>query len=165
MRDYPATTAQMDISMPLFSAGVVATTLPYSSGGGVFAYDSTNPYNMQQHTLPQNYSLNYAPSAMTTPVSFAGTAETQPLSIVGEGQHAFAACASHAVKSESASPVQSQPLYNDVSYGTECKRSSSEPTETTNINFATDVDTLMKAIQAKETTTPQRQEAPKVSLH
>lgn len=161
LRGFPATTTQMDLNMPLFSGNALATSVPFSSSG-VFAYDSVNPYNMQQHNIPQNYSMNYPPS-MTPPVSFAGTAETQPLPTVREGQHAFAANVSHMVKSESASPVHSQPTYNDMSYAAECKRSSSEPTETTNINFATDVDTLMKAIQAQQPTTPHRQEAPKVS--
>jgi hypothetical protein len=163
LRGFPPTTAQMDLSMPLFSGNVLATSVPYSSSG-VFAYDSVNPYNMQQHSVPQNYAMSYPPS-MTPPVSFAGTAEVQPLPTVREGQHAFASNMSHMVKSESASPVQSQPTYNDMSYAAECKRSSSEPTEATNINFATDVDTLMKAIQAQQPTSPHRQEAPKVSYH
>lgn len=161
MRGMPATTTQMDISMPLFSANTLATSVPYSSGGA-FAYDSVNPYNMQQHGMPQSYSMGYGIN-MATPVSFAGNAESQPLPTSREVQHAFTAESSHVVKSESASPVQSQPMYSDASLAGEFKRSSSEPTESTNINFATDVDTLMKAIQAKQPNTPQRHETSKVS--
>jgi hypothetical protein len=168
MRGLPSTTTHMEISMPLFSANVLATSVPYPSGG-VYAYDSVNPYNMQQNSIPHNsmsqsYSMNYAPN-MSPAVSFAEAAAPRPLSTVREVQPAFAMDGSHVVKSESASPVQSQSAYNDASYAPECKRSGSEPTDTTGINFATDVDTLMKAIQAKQTASPQQQEAPKVSLH
>lgn len=161
LRGIPAPTAQMELSMSLFSGNILVTSVPYSSSG-VFAYDAVNPYNMQQHSVPLNYAMSYPPS-MTSPVSFAGTTEAQPLPTVREGQHAIASNMSHMMKSESASPVQSQPTYNDMSYAAECKRSSFEPIKATNINFATDVDTLMKAIQAQQPTSPHRQEAPKVS--
>ncbi|KAF2819126.1 zinc finger protein-like protein OZF [Ophiobolus disseminans] len=164
LRSFPPTTTHMDISMPLFSANALTTSVPYQSSGG-FAYDSVNPYNMQQssitHTnMPQTYPLAYPPN-LSPPVSFAATSEAQPLSTVRAVGSGFAVDGSHMVKSESASPVQSQPLFNDASYADECKRSTSEPTEATGINFATDVDTLMKAIQAKQPTSPQRQEVPK----
>jgi len=167
-RGFPSTTSHMDLSMPLFSPNVLATSVPYQSGGA-FAYDSVNPYNMQQSSVthssvPQSYPLNYSPN-LSPPVSFAGTADSLPLPSVREVGNTFAVDGSHLVKSESASPVQSQPLFNNASYTAECKRSTSEPMESSSINFATDVDTLMKAIQAKQPTSPQRQVVPKVSLH
>jgi hypothetical protein len=54
-------------------------------------------------------------------------------------------------------------MYSDASYASNCKRSSSEPAEATNPHFATDVDTLMKAIQAKQPTSTQTPEVTKVS--
>ncbi|KAJ4331903.1 DNA-binding transcription factor [Didymella glomerata] len=65
-------------------------------------------------------------------------------------------------KSISASLLQSSTSYHGSSYGTELERSRSEPTEGTGINFATDVDTLMKAIQAKQHESPQVSQAKKV---
>lgn len=168
LRGYPSTTTHMDISMPLFSANALATSVPYQSSG-TFSYESVNPYDMQQghmahSSIQQNYPMNYTPT-LSPPVSFSRTVDSQALPTVREVRSAFVMNGSHVVKSESASPVRLQTSFNDASYATDCKRSTSEPTETTGINFATDVDTLMKAIQAKQPTTPLRQEAPKVSAH
>jgi hypothetical protein len=162
LRSYQAVTTQMDISLPLFSANALATSVPYQSSG-TFAYDSSaNPYNMQQSNMQTSYSMSY-PSTMSPAVSFPERQDHQPNHIAREIRHPFALDGNHMVKSESASPIQTSTMYNSTSYASECKRSSSEPVDTANINFATDVDTLMKAIQAKQTTSPQKQEAPKVS--
>ena len=58
------------------------------------------------------------------------------------------------IKFEVTSPLPSNQMYADPSYGAELKRSTSEPTEGSGANFATDVDTLMRAIQAKQTNPP-----------
>lgn len=160
----PATT-QMDLSLPLFSANGLPTSVPYQSSG-TFAYDSSvNPYNMQQSNMQSSYSMNYTPN-LSPAVSYTDRTEHQPLANVHEARHAFALDSAHLVKAESASPAQSSPVYNNASYTSEYKRSSSEPMDPSNINFATDVDTLMKAIQAKQTTSAQKQEAPpKVSSY
>jgi hypothetical protein len=162
LRNYQAVTTQLDISLPLFSANALATSVPYQSSG-TFAYDSSaNPYSMQPSNMQTSYSMSY-PSNMSPAVSFADRPDHQPNPIARETRHPFALDGNHMVKSESASPIQTSPMYSNTSYASECKRSSSEPVDTANINFATDVDTLMKAIQAKQTTSPQKQEAPKVS--
>jgi hypothetical protein len=154
----PATT-QMDLSLPLFSANGIPTSVPYQSSGS-FAYDSSvNPYNMQP-----SYSMNYTPN-LSPAVSYTDRTEHQPLSNVHEARHAFALENAHLVKAESASPAQSSPVYNNASYTSDYKRSSSEPMDPSSINFATDVDTLMKAIQAKQTTSAQKQEAPPKVSH
>ncbi|EAT83537.2 hypothetical protein SNOG_09345 [Parastagonospora nodorum SN15] len=154
----PATT-QMDLSLPLFSANGLPTSVPYQSSG-TFAYGSSvDPYNMQQSNMQHSYSMNYT-SNLSPAVSYADRTEHQSLANVHEARHAFALDNAHLVKAESASPAQSSPVYNNTSYTSECKRSSSEPMDPSNINFATDVDTLMKAIQAKQTTSTQQQEAP-----
>ncbi|KNG52586.1 zinc finger protein ozf [Stemphylium lycopersici] len=148
------TSSHMDMGMPLYSANGLATTVPYQSGA--FAYDPTsgNPYNMQQPSY-------YAPN-IPHPVSYAPSADIQQLPTVRDGRNLF----NPMVKSESTSPLQSNPMYNNnnnsnTSYPAECKRSNSEPTEGTATNFATDVDTLMRAIQAKQTTTPEAPEPSK----
>ena len=162
LRSYQPPTSQMDLSLPLFSANALATSVPYQSSG-TFAYESSvNPYNMQQTGLPQAYGLNYS-SSMQSTVSYAGRSEPQSLPTAHDTRHAFSMNGDHMVKCESASPVQSNPVFNERAYATSCKRSSSEPAESTDMNFATDVDTLMKAIQAKQTASPSKKEAPKVS--
>jgi hypothetical protein len=162
LRNYQPPTTQMDMNLPLFSTNTMPTSVPYQSSA-VFAYDSSvNPYTMPESSMPQTYPMTYS-SAMSPGVSYAATSAPQSLHTVREAHHEFALHANHMVKSESASPVQSGPMYSDASYATSCKRSSSEPADATNPHFATDVDTLMKAIQAKQTTSPQTQEVAKVS--
>jgi hypothetical protein len=148
LRNCQPSTTQMDMNSPLFSANTLPTSVPCQAGG-VFAYDSyVNPYNMQDSSSSQPYSRNHYSS----------------LSLVPYGpHHDFSLHGNHMVRSESASSLQSVPMYCNASYTTNCNRSPSEPTEATNPRFATDVDTLMKAIQAKQTTSPQKQEDVKVS--
>ncbi|KAF2028970.1 zinc finger protein OZF [Setomelanomma holmii] len=158
LRGYPPTTTQMDMSMSLFSPNVVATTVPYQSSGG-FAYN--DPYSIQQNSMQHanispNFSMHYQ-SNISPAVPFAGNPESQSLPPVREARNAFTVD-NHLVKSESASPVQSSQVFSDTAFVTDCKRSTSEPAETTSANFATDVDTLMRAIQAKQTTAPPKQE-------
>lgn len=154
-RSYQPTTTHMDISMPLFSTNGLTTSVPYQSGA--FAFDPIpNAYAMQQTSF-------YSPNIPQT-VSYAAVPEVQPLATVRDARNAFPVGRMPVVKAESTSPIQSNPMFNDTSYATECKRSSSEPSESSGINFATDVDTLMRAIQAKQTDTPQGQE-PKVGFY
>jgi hypothetical protein len=162
IRNYPPSTTHMDISLPLFSANVLPTSVPYQSAG-TFAYDTpVNTYNIQQSNMLQNYPMSY-PTSMSPSVSYAGQTDSQLLPTVREARNAFALDGTHLVKSESASPVHSNPMFNNAAYTAECKRSTSEPVEMSGINFATDVDTLMKAIQAKQTTSSLEPEPPKVS--
>jgi hypothetical protein len=164
LRGFPPSTAHMDISLPLFASNELATSVPYQSAGS-FAYDaSVNPYSMQHSSMSQTYPMNY-PAVISPPVSYAGSAESQSLPAAREARSAYTLDGTHVVKSESASPVQSNPVFNNTAYATECKRSSSEPVEISGINFATDVDTLMKAIQAKHAGSSQRPEPLKVSRY
>lgn len=48
-------------------------------------------------------------------------------------------------------PIQSNPMYNETLYSRDLKRANSEPEDN---NFATNADTLMKAVQAKQKPTP-----------
>jgi hypothetical protein len=148
-RSFQPTSTQMDMSMPLYSSNGLATTVPYQPGA--FAYDTTsvNPYTMQQ---PSYYS-----SSIPHPVSYPPSADVQQLPTVRDSRNLF----NPLVKSESTSPLQSNPIYGDASYPADGKRSNSVPTEGTAVHFSTDVDTLMKAIQAKQTNPPEPTE-PKV---
>lgn len=147
-RDYQPTSNHMDISMPLYQNNALPTSVPYQAGA--FAYDpsSVNAYNMQQPS--------YYPPAMPHPVSYASSHDVQPLPTLPDVRHVF----NHNVKSEGTSPAHSghSHMYADQSFTSDCKRSTSEPTEGSGVNFATDVDTLMRAIQAKQTNPPQEPE-------
>jgi hypothetical protein len=139
----------MDINLPLFSTNGLTTSVAYQSRAFAFDSVSVNPYNMQQASY-------YSPN-MPHSMSYTAAPDMQPLSTVRDVRNVF----NPMVKSESTSPVQSNPIYNN-SYAAECKRSTSEPAESGGVNFATDVDTLMRAIQAKQTNSPQPLEQPKV---
>ncbi|KAF2463757.1 zinc finger protein-like protein OZF [Lindgomyces ingoldianus] len=137
-RTFQATAAHMDISMPLFSAHTLTTSVPYQSGAFAFDSLSVNPYNMQT-------TFNYPPT-LSHAVTYQGTTDLQPLPTVREARNGFPMERTPPVKSETNSPIQPNQLYHDSSYSEQ----SSEPTENSSgINFATDVDTLMRAIQAK----------------
>lgn len=133
--------------MPLFSAGGLTTSVPYQSGAFAFDPISANPYNLQQTSY---YSPNIAHA-----VSYAATPNMQSLSTARDARDAYVVDRSLMVKSESTSPIQSASIFHDNTYATEYKRSNSEPTESSNNSFATDVDTLMRAIQAKQTDAPE----------
>lgn len=144
-RSYQPTTTHMDSTLPLFSTNLT-TSVPYQPG--VFAFDTpaVNPYNLQQASY-------YSPN-----LSFVQGTEIHSLPTVRDARNAFTVDRNPMVKSESTSPIQSHPTFPHSSYTTECKRSSSEPSQGSGVTFATDVDTLMKAIQAKQPTGSQPQE-------
>src|SRR5205823_2978033 len=63
------------------------------------------------------------------------------------------------VKTETSSPIQPNQLFTESAYSEDYKPAASDSAEA-NINFSTDVDTLMKAIQAKQQSVQQRQPPP-----
>ncbi|KAK7190248.1 hypothetical protein DPSP01_006779 [Paraphaeosphaeria sporulosa] len=144
-RPFQTTSSHVNMhGLPIFSAPAMTTSMPYQPGA--FAFDSmaTNPYNMQQ-AFPVSYS-----QAMTQGVSYPTTSDMQPVPIVRTARNGFTSLRSPTVKSESTSPVQSHHGLHEMSYGDEYKRSASEASEGTEGAFATHVDTLMRAIQAKQ---------------
>ncbi|KAF2854132.1 zinc finger protein-like protein OZF [Plenodomus tracheiphilus IPT5] len=149
-RSYQPTTTHMDMSMPIFSASGLTSSVPYQSGAFAFDSISTNPYNMQQTSY-------YSPN-ITHAVSYATVPDVQPQPTARDAHASYLMDRNPMVKSESTSPRPPASMFNDQTYPTGYKRSTSEQTDGSGINFATDVDTLMRAIQAKESTTPQAQE-------
>ncbi|KAF2128444.1 zinc finger protein-like protein OZF [Dothidotthia symphoricarpi CBS 119687] len=150
-RSYQPTTSHMDMNLPLFSSTPLSSSVPYQPGAYAFDPASANPYNVQFSTI------NYAPNVSQS-VSFAGVPDVQTLPTVREARNAFSLDGHLMVKSESQSAVVANSMYNDGSYSGELKRSQSEPTESTVTNFGTDVDTLMKAIQARQPPSSPRSE-------
>lgn len=156
-RTYQPTTTHMEMSMPLFSANALSTSMPYQTTG--FAYDHVplNPYNMQS-SFGIPFSASLAPA-----VTYAESSVPQPHPTVHDARNAFSGIRVSEVKAETTSPVQVNSTSNDMSYAVACKRSTSEPAEAAEISFVTDVDTLMKAIQAQQPATLNRPEPCKVS--
>ncbi|KAF2680701.1 zinc finger protein-like protein OZF [Lentithecium fluviatile CBS 122367] len=149
-RSYQPTTSHMDMHMPIFSTPMT-TSVPYQSGAFAFESLSVNPYNMQQ-AFPVSYS-----QSIPQPVSYTGAADMQPLPTVREARNGFAIERTPPVKSESCSPIPPNQTFNDTAYAGE-KRSNSESGDSGRINFSTDVDTLMRAIQAKQPVAAQQAE-------
>jgi hypothetical protein len=145
-REYQPTSNHMDMNMPLYSTNALSTSVPYQAGAFTYDPNTVNPYNMPQ--------ASYYPPTMPHPVSYASSHDVQSLPTLPDVRHVF----NSNVKSEGTSPAQSNHIYADPSYTSECKRSTSEPTEGSGVNFATDVDTLMRAIQAKQTNSSQETE-------
>ncbi|ORY17696.1 hypothetical protein BCR34DRAFT_583545 [Clohesyomyces aquaticus] len=144
-RAFQATTTHMDISMPLFSSHSLTSSVPYQPGAFAFEPLSVNPYNMQQA-----FNVSYPP-ALSHAVTYPGVSDMQPLPTVREVRSGFPMERTPPVKSESHSPIQPSQLYNDSAFN----ENASEPAESgSNVNFATDVDTLMRAIQAKQKPSP-----------
>lgn len=140
------TTTHMHINMPIFTSNGLSTSVPCQPGAFAFDPISTNPYNMQQTTY-------YAPHTAHT-VSYATVPEVQSFPTTRDAHTSYLMDRSTIVKSESTSPLPPTSMFHDHSYATEFERSSSEQTNGSGTNFATDIDTLMRAIQAKKTATP-----------
>jgi hypothetical protein len=149
----------MNIGWPLFSANVLPTSVPYQFAG-TFENDAlVNTYMIQQSNMLQNYPMSY-PTSMSPPVLYVGQIDPQLLSTVREARDGVTLDGTQLVKSASPSPVHSNPMFNNAAYRTECIRPTSEPVEMSGTNFATDVNTLMKAMQPTSSLEP---ELPKVS--
>jgi len=156
-RNYQPPTTHMDMHIPMFSTPL-ATSVPFQSGAFAFDSLSVNPYNMQQP-----FSVSY-PQTITQTGPYTATSDLQANPTVREARNGFAIERSPPVKSESCSPVPQSHMYNESMYTEDHRRSNSEPGESGRVNFSTDVDTLMRTIQAKQPPIPQRAEAATVCV-
>jgi hypothetical protein len=145
----------LDLAMPMFQSHPT-TSVPYQPGA--FAFDSiaVNPYNMQQ-----GFNMQY-PTTMAQAVTYSTAADLQTMMPTAkDGRSSFSMIESTPpVKTEAASPIQPSQLYYDATYTDDSKQTSSE--SDSNVNFSTDVDTLMKAIQAKSQQAKRQQQPSKV---
>ncbi|KAF2715167.1 zinc finger protein-like protein OZF [Pleomassaria siparia CBS 279.74] len=158
----PTTTSHMDMNMPLFSTHTMTTSMTYQPGAYGFETLSVNPYNMQQ-----NFPVNY-PQAIPHSVSYPGAANVQQLPTAREIPAGFSMERSPPVKAESSSsPIQSGQMYNEITYSGDFKPANFDPEDGSGTKFATDVDTLMKAIQSKQKPDPPQQhpQPPEVRDH
>ncbi|KAF1933592.1 zinc finger protein OZF [Didymella exigua CBS 183.55] len=139
-RTYHQTSSTVEMGLPLFSTNGLTSSMPYQSGAFAFDPIPVNPYNMQQ-AYPTGYIADVPQN-----ISYARSSLVQQMPARQEAHPTF--CTDS--KSVTASPLHSSPSFHEFSYSADLERSRSEPADGTGINFATDVDTLMKAIQAKQ---------------
>ena len=155
-RGYHQTTSSTEMSMPLFTANGLTSSVPYQPGAFAFDPVPVIPYNLQPA-----YHMGYA-AEVPQNISYARSNMIHQMPAVQESHNAFTVDR-HVSKSATASPLQSNSSYHGASFGAELERSRSEPAEGSGVNFATDVDTLMRAIQAKQAGRPESQQSNKVS--
>lgn len=150
-RNYRPTTTQMHTNLPVFAATGSTTSIPYQSEASTFDSIPTNTYNIQPTT--------YYASGTAHAMPYSTLPEVPSFPTTRDAHTSFTMDRSTAVKSESSSPLPPTSMFHDHSYATEFERSTSEQTEGSSVSFTTDIDTLMRAIQAKKTTTPPSQES------
>jgi hypothetical protein len=129
--------------MPVFQNPQGATTVPFQPGLYAFDNMSVNPYSIQQP-----FNVPYQPTLPQTN-SYNPTSSNQGLPLVREARNTLPMPHMTSVKSENQSPVQPSQIFSPLEGG---DPQSLDPESA--VNFSTDVDTLMKAIQAKSK--PQR---------
>lgn len=146
----------LDLTMPLFPSPGVGSA-PFNPS--VYGFDAmaVNPYNTQQP-----FNMTY-PSAMGHSATYSGTTEiSSSLVNPNEARDTFAVLnRSPTIKAEAHSPVHPSQIFAEPSFIEDCKGMSAGETEPA---FSTDVDTLMKAIQAKSKPTRSPEQVAKVLL-
>jgi hypothetical protein len=145
-RAFQTTNAQIEMHMPLFSAHPLVTSVPYQSGAFAFDHMSANPYNLQQ-TFPVNYQ-----SVPPHTHGYPGTTGAAHIATIQRN--------TPPVKVEATSPTRPTQMCADRSYDTDRKSSVSDAGSSSGIDFSTPVDTMMKAIQAKQQPAPQQCQSP-----
>lgn len=149
--------ANLDLAMPVFQNTPITTSVPFQTGSYAFDSMSVSPYNMQQ---PFNIGFQ---TTLTHAATFPGAGEVpSSLSQMRDARNSFQhqMNRSPSVKAEGDSPMQPAQIFNQPNYHEEYKQGLTLKTDTNESAngavFNTDVDTLMKAIQAKSK--PQRQQ-------
>lgn len=147
--------AQLDHQLPFFQTCGPPTSMPaYSTSFAYEPLDSSSAFSFNQ-SFGVGYQAGQPPSSSYLPNSSYQSALPQsayPLD--GRGQP---------VKPEMGSPVEPYQQMGDLNLSSEDYRmASSGESESggAGIHFSTDVDTLMKAIQAKQPTPEKRRAAP-----
>lgn len=145
----------IELSMNMFPATSAPSMVPFTAGA--YGFDLTN---MSQYPVQQNYNISYTASVHSTPIY--PTAPTELPSTVPHVREARNALPSlnrsPSVKAEVQSPIQQNQLFSEGS-SDELKSGQTDST-IGGVSFSTDVDCLMKAIQAKQTN--QQPASPKV---
>jgi len=118
---------------------------------------AVNPYSVQQP-----FNMTY-PNSMAHAATYPGTTEiSSSLTNPVEARNTYPIMnRSPTIKAETHSPVQPSQIFPEPSYIEDYRSASAGETET-GITFSTDVDTLMKAIQAKSRPTQSPEQATKV---
>jgi len=133
----------INTNLPFYS-----TNTFFSSADESFAYEIASLELLNTHHIRQPTS--YSPT-MPLLLSYPQTHDMGPA-------HAPSDTSSPTIKSEVTSQTQLCTTYAVLSPAIKLERSTSEPTEDGGMNSATDVDTLMRAFQAKQAKPPRELE-------
>jgi hypothetical protein len=141
----PYQPTHVDLTIPQFG-NQLQSYMPFNTTSYGFDSISVNPYAVQQ--VPVTYSAASIPqtTTYTAPVDL-----TSNLPHVREARNSISGVSkSPSIKLEDGSPVQPSHLYGDAAFAEGAKNTSSgSDSDGSPIVFNTDVDNLMKAIQAK----------------
>lgn len=142
------TTTPMSMSVPSFGGHSHTTSVPYQPG--TFTLDSTlvNPYSLQHFPVGFSNTFNY-PTTTNVPPSPPVQDDRSRLPLDD------AQSTGPAIKVEAHSPIQPSSMFEETIVNRDSHQTSHSP-----IQFATHVDTLMKAIQAKQRPDPQQRQLP-----
>lgn len=144
------TSAQLDHQLPFFQTCGPQTSVPsYSTS---FAYDSLD--SSPSYAFQQNFGPGYQQTSQPPSSYYQSQLPQSAYPLDSRGPP---------VKPEMGSPVEPYQQMGDLSLTTEDYRmTSSGESEngSSNINFSTDVDTLMRTIQAKQPTPEKRRPPP-----
>lgn len=143
---------QLDLTMPMFQAP--ALEVPMSMQAGAYAF---NPNAASTYAMQQTLNSMAFPATLTHAATYPGGSDM----ITDAAQYRRNSIPmlhrSPSVKAEMHSPIQPSLLFNDPNFVDDYKHSSSSDSEL-GITFSTDVDILMKAIQAKTAPAQARQQ-------
>jgi uncharacterized Zn-finger protein len=143
-------TNHIDLPMNMFPTTSAPSMVQFTASSYGFDLSSMNQYQLQQ-----NYNINYPGPAQPTPAySAAPTEMPTVISHVGVAHEPLPiAHRSPSVKAEAQSPLQANQMYSDNS--SDELRSYHTDSSLAGVSFSTDVDCLMKAIQAQQKTPTQ----------
>jgi uncharacterized Zn-finger protein len=135
----------IELSMNMFPTTSAPSMVPFTTGA--YAFDLAH---MSQYPVQQNYNINYSASVQPAPAySTAPTELPSTVPHVREARNALPSLnRSPSVKPEAQSPIQQNQLFSDGS--SDELNSGQTDGALSGVCFSTDVDCLMKAIQAKQ---------------
>jgi len=133
----------IELSMNMFPTSSAPSMVPFTTGA--YGFDLTN---MNQYQVPQNYNIGYSSAVQPAPAYQTAPTELSAIPHVREARNAVPSInRSPSVKTEAQSPVQQNQVFSE---GGEALRDSQADSSLGGVIFSTDVDCLMKAIQAKQ---------------
>jgi len=151
-RSYQQSPVDMQ-QMPIYPATSLPGQISFQQTGYAFDMSTMNHYAVPQ----QQFNVNFQPAPVATPTSYAPNPNDMPapVSLVRDARNAVPALSrSPPVKSEAPSPIQTSPHHREHSIRDSSQSATSESGEGVASIFSTEIDCLMRTIQAKQPAAP-----------